>query len=101
MTRREVVLAALAAGDGASYSPVQIQKMLFLLDKNVAKALRSPHFHFKPYNYGPFDSAVYGEIEVLARENLAVIQPHLTWCLYVPTESGLKQGKKLLKELPK
>ena len=65
MDKNEVVLAALAAGDGAEHSPVQVQKLLFLIDKAVGTILGGPFFSFTPYHYGPFDAEVYQTLERL------------------------------------
>ena len=34
--RQKVVLAALAAEQSSSFAPVQVQKLFFLLDQNIA-----------------------------------------------------------------
>lgn len=65
--RQKLVLAALAAGTSSSeVTPVQAQKLLFLIDKNVASTVGGPHFRFEPYDYGPFDSAVYSDLDLLS-----------------------------------
>ena len=63
----DIVLAALAASKGAAHSPVQIQKLLFLLDRKLADRLEGPHFNFVAHNYGPFDRAIYDQLEELAK----------------------------------
>jgi uncharacterized protein len=66
MDRRDTVLAALAAaGANAWFSPVQVQKLLFLIDREVPAFVDGPHFAFAPYDYGPFDARVYGELDRL------------------------------------
>jgi hypothetical protein len=47
---------------------VQVQKLFFLLDENIAADLGGRQFSFEPYDYGPFDRAVYSELELLARQ---------------------------------
>lgn len=65
--RQELVLAALSAGQtNSELSPVQAQKLFFLIDQNVAGSLGGPLFNFEPYDYGPFDSAVYSELDWLS-----------------------------------
>ena len=66
MTREEFILAAMAPGANYCYSPVQVQKLLFLLDRQIPREVNGPHFHFEPYHYGPFDSSVYSQLEQLA-----------------------------------
>ena len=49
-----LVLAALAAGgENATFSPVQVQKLLFVLDREASPHIDGPHFNFIPYDYGP------------------------------------------------
>ncbi len=71
MGRKDVVLAVLSTSGGTEWTPVQVQKMFFLLDKKIPSAMGGPHFQFHPYDYGPFDSDVYAEIEGLATLGLA------------------------------
>lgn len=70
MERIEIMLAALGSGVHEEISPVQLQKMMFLIDRNVSKRLGGPFFDFKPYDYGPFDANVYSEFSVLAMNEL-------------------------------
>jgi hypothetical protein len=63
--RQRFVLAALATDASAKFAPVQVQKLFFLLDENLADVLGEPQFEFRAYDYGPFDKAVYRELEAL------------------------------------
>jgi hypothetical protein len=74
--RRNTILAALAAERGASFAPVQVQKLFYLLDENVADAVGGRLFDFKPYDYGPFDAAVYHELDALQRAGYVDIGWH-------------------------
>ena len=65
MDKNELVLAALATGEGAAFSPVQVQKLMFVLDREISQHTGGPHFAFEPYDYGPFDAAVYSTLEGL------------------------------------
>ena len=101
MNRNEIVLAALAASDGALHSPVQVQKLLFLIDRNLGKDIGGPYFNFQPYNYGPFDKVVYESLEDLANDGLVEIVTNRSWKEYVLTGVGQKSGKSILDRLPK
>ena len=66
MERKSLMVAALAAGgENASFTPVQVQKLFFLIDREASHFVDGPHFSFKPYDYGPFDREVYAELERL------------------------------------
>jgi hypothetical protein len=101
MDRRGVVLAALAPAMGAAHSPVQVQKILFLIDREIAKQVGGPHFNFQPYDYGPFDKDVYDALAMLAAQELVEIEaaPGYQWRRYRLTEKGQKEGGKLLASL--
>ena len=64
MDREAFVLMALASGGEKIYSPVQVQKLLFLLDDNIPDIVEGPHFAFEPYDYGPFDTAFWNNLRI-------------------------------------
>ena len=101
MERKDMVLAALAAGDGASLSPVQVQKLFFLIDKKLSSELNGPHFGFTPYHYGPFDKAVYGTLEALEELGyVEILRSSGGQRNYMPTDKGMELGRQRLGQLP-
>lgn len=68
--KQDVVLATLGSGAAEHFSPVQLQKALFLIDRNAGPQLGGPFFHFVPYDYGPFDVGVYQAYDALKRIQL-------------------------------
>jgi len=99
MKRKDFVLAVLAVGTGASHTPVQVQKLFFLIDKKLGERVSGPHFDFKPYFYGPFDPKVYQELENLAGKELVEIYHEGTTRNYKLTGKGQEKGEKVLAEL--
>ena len=101
MTREELVLAAMAASNGAVHTPVQMQKLLFLIEKSIPEHIGGPHFDFEPYDYGPFDPKVYWSLDTLASGGLVEVlsEPDLRWKKYKLTEFGIQQGKQVLSSL--
>ena len=100
MNRQEILLAALSAGGrGVSYDPVHVQKLMFLIDREVAGDVDGPHFNFRPYDYGPFDSTVYTELERMQRLGLTAIVIGY-YRSYGLTEEGYARGVALLETLP-
>ena len=99
MDRRGIVLAGLAAAGCTAHSPVQVQKLFFLIDRNIPDEIGGPLFDFQPYNYGPFDSDVYSVLEDLASESLVEIARVYTWREYRLTDEGLVRGKRILAQL--
>jgi DNA-binding PadR family transcriptional regulator len=103
--REEFVLLVLGLTNGAELSPVQLQKLFFLLDKNIGSSIGGPFFNFKPYHYGPFDKSLYQVIDKLAADGLVEItdeQPSSPRSFKI-TSVGIKKGKAELKrwQLPK
>lgn len=100
MTRSEILLAGLAAGgENATYTPVQVQKLFFLLDREASVALGGPFFKFVPYDYGPFDQGVYAGLDDLARQNMAAVQNTGRYRVYGLTQVGQAEGRQLLDKL--
>lgn len=100
MTRDELVLTAMAPGGGHRYTPVQIQKLLFLIDRQIPEQVGGPHFHFEPYHYGPFDRSVYDELYKLAERGLATVDRSGTLRTFTLTAEGVGRGTSILETLP-
>ncbi|MBF0567934.1 MAG: hypothetical protein HQK95_03615 [Nitrospirae bacterium] len=98
----DIVLAALAASNGADHSPVQIQKLLFLIDKKVSTRIEGPFFNFIPYDYGPFDRTIYDVLDNLSKEGQVdvVSYANLRWHKYRLTLDGQKKGEEVLNTFP-
>jgi hypothetical protein len=98
MDRRQIVLAGLAPARGEAFTPVQVQKLFFLIDERAHSVLGGKHFSFEPYHYGPFDAAVYREIEKLEREGFAEVMPAPSKT-YRLTAEGQRHAEAALTEL--
>ncbi len=102
MNRSDLMLAAMAAGAQSPLTPVQLQKLMFLLDQNVADDLGAPHFCFYAHSYGPFDPGVYEEVRSLSSNGLAQeVATTGTVRRYMLTEGGLHRGKQVLESIPR
>lgn len=100
MDRNDVVLAALAAaGNNITFTPVQIQKLMFLLDKEASHLVGGPHFDFKPYDYGPFDKNVYDTLETLSLIGNANITYNGRYKKYSLSAAGMREGLAQLEKL--
>jgi uncharacterized protein len=101
MQKQELVLAALAASNGAAHTPVQVQKLFFLLDRKIPSLVGGPHFNFNPDDYGPFDSDVYSVLESLERVGDVEIErvADLRKKMYRATPIGQEKGEALLSRL--
>src|SRR6266853_2035360 len=100
MDESGIVLAALAgAGENATFTPVQVQKLLFLIDREIPRLVGGPHFRFQPYDFGPFDSTVYEVLEALGRQGL-VYQGRARYQLWTLSPEGYRQGGRLLHAHP-
>jgi uncharacterized protein len=95
-------LAVLAAGPHVWFAPVQIQKLLFLVDRRIPTLIDGPFFKFVPYHYGPFDKRIYVLLEELEAEGYVKIQndPNFRRNSYALTEAGREKGKDHLNTFP-
>ena len=101
MQRKNLILAALAAGgEGADFTPVQVQKLFFLIDREAAPLVDGPHFDFEPYDYGPFDRSVYVELDALETLGFVRIASAGKYRRYALTADGFKAGSKYLSAFP-
>jgi uncharacterized protein len=100
MNRRDFALAALSGAQRQSLTPVQLQKLLFILDRNIGDRVAGSGFDFQPYHYGPFDRAVYSTLEQLASEGLAQISdPESSRRQYSLTDTGQELGDRMRSQL--
>jgi uncharacterized protein len=99
MKREDLLLAALSPAKGDFYTPVQVQKLLFLLDREIPDLIGGQHFNFQPYNYGPFDKAVYMVLESLSLEGMVEINEDAGWKRYRLTPLGQEKGNGLFETL--
>jgi hypothetical protein len=102
VNKNDVLLMALAAAGGDAYLPVQLQKLMFLLDRNLPRDLGAPFFEFRPYDYGAFDSGVYSVANALSLDGLVLIDrnPGTPIRTYAATKLGRETGAKMLNEIP-
>ena len=96
MDRRGILLAALASGSREEFSPVQLQKMMFLIDRNIGKALDGPFFNFEPYDYGPFDVGVYNEFSTIALQQLGEVSGYGSYRRYRLNDEGRSRAQEVL-----
>lgn len=74
LSREELVLAALAPAPSHRHTPVQVQKLLFLIDERIGALVGGKKFTFQPYDYGPFDKGVYQVLEQLSSQGFVEIE---------------------------
>lgn len=94
MSRRDWTLLVVGAGaPERGLTPLQLQKTLFLLGKNLPSAVNAagePYYEFRAYDYGPFDENVYHDAEHLEAEGLISIlrPPRTRFKQYLITPAG-------------
>ena len=100
MYKRQLLAGLAAGGENATFTPVQVQKLFFLLDREAAGLLEGPHFNFVPYDYGPFDRCVYSGLEDLSRQDLTRIHNTGRYRVYGLSQRGFQEGLNLLSQMP-
>jgi hypothetical protein len=101
MERSDWALLVIAAAKGEPFDPIQLQKALFLLGENLALNGKEDYYSFQPYNYGPFDKAVYADASSLAEKGYinAARMHGRSWSSYCVTPPGLSEAEKLRSKL--
>ena len=97
LTRQDWLLLALSKTPGGAMSPVQIQKSLFLFGQEVGGSISTKFYSFEPYDYGPFDAAIYVDLRRMTNEGLVRGEwsPGQSWKSYAITPSGRKAALRL------
>jgi hypothetical protein len=90
MRRENWTLLAICDAGESGLSPVQLQKTMFLLGREMSDAVGDGFYDFVPYNYGPFDARVYSDAEYLASKGLVDVgQPMgARWKTFRATAKG-------------
>ncbi len=103
MQPKDWALLVIGAAENRGLSPVQLQKVLFLLQRKFpADRLGESFYNFIPYNYGPFDVQIYYDAEKLEKEGLISITPSAEhrWKTYRVAPAGLRLASELRSEAP-
>jgi hypothetical protein len=105
MGRRDWNLLVLSSAYGDLLTPAQLQKILFLLGKNLPESVLGCDFYqFEPGAYGPFDATVFMDTQRLVDKGLARIflstRDSLGYGLFTATHAGMERARKLGAALP-
>ena len=71
--RIDILLKIITAAEGDPISPVQLQKVAFLVGQECADYLPQSYYKFVPYDYGPFSAKLYQDAELLEKQGLISI----------------------------
>ena len=100
MNKLDLLLTALAAGEKNEYTPVQIQKLMFLLDKNISNRIGGPFYNFRPYDYGPFDASIYEDLRELKKQGYISTSPsNRGWEKHQLTDLGLAKANEFTAQI--
>jgi hypothetical protein len=101
MERKYWTLLVISAAGSSGLSPVQLQKCLFLIAKNLPEEAGDGFYSFVPYNYGPFDPAIYTDAQLLIDEGLVTLArvAGKTWAYYVITPEGISTSERIRSEV--
>jgi uncharacterized protein len=102
LNKRDWNLLVVDSAGGDFISPLQLQKALFLIGKNISPRIGSDFYDFKPYNYGPFSLDIYKDIESLISDGdcKAHSKTGQSWTEFHITEQGRKKAEALYAQLP-
>ncbi len=92
MKRTDLLLKIITAANGKRLTPVQLQKVAFLLGEEFREAMPENYYSFRKYDYGPFSAEVYADAEKLERNGLIAISINSRggWREYSTTVDGIE-----------
>ena len=96
MNRRDWLLSAIAQAGDKGLSPIQIQKTMFLLRMEAGDCVGQGFYAFKPYNYGPFSSVIYKDVDLLVLSGVLREQHSGSYKIYVATTAGRNRVREYL-----
>ncbi len=77
-----------------------MQTLLFLIAREVPAGVGGPYFGFRPSRHGPFDRAVFDELDELGRTGEVEISENADWRAFALTEAGFQKGVAVASRLP-
>jgi hypothetical protein len=94
MERRDWALLAICAADGTPLGDAHLMKSLFLLGRNMPGEVGRGFYKFRPYKFGPYDSAVTRDAIDLGNSGLVSVSPgHSTAYTYTATDTGAQHAE--------
>jgi hypothetical protein len=93
MRRADWTLLAVTFANGNGLTPVQLQKSLFVLGRELPKEAGPDFYEFVAYDYGPFARSIYTDAQMLADAGLIAIGADKSGLrIYTPTLRGFEVG---------
>jgi hypothetical protein len=103
MNRQDWLLLVVAQGDAKPLQAVQLQKSLYLIQRNLGneRLHTDTYYEFINYDYGPFCLGIYQDAEKLRDLGLIEIrrEPYSSVKYYSATSAGKAKAQELLPEL--
>lgn len=102
MNRADWLLLIIAAAKGQPLTPVQMQKIPFLVSKDLYTHLPQDFYAFEPHDYGPFSNDISKDVTRLIEKGVVAfsINPVGYWKEYRVTEIGLATAQQLKTNIP-
>lgn len=100
MLPKDWTLLAIAAAEGRALKPVQLQKTLFIVGRELRDVVGPGFYQFRAYDYGPFSHEVYRDAELLELEQLVAIERPNRWNQYRATPDGIARAQDLSSGVP-
>lgn len=96
--RKDILLAMLALAGKCGYSSTELQKLIFLADKNCPEIFSNQRYVFSPDTFGPVAEQIFDDVQELSHARLAAIIAKRTHRYYATSE-GMKRGMEIFASL--
>jgi hypothetical protein len=100
MRRQDWLLLAIGSANDHRLSPVQLQKSLFVLGRELPDDVGSSFYEFQPYHYGPFDASIYRDAEYLGQQGLVSVLSGDGLRCYAITDAGQRRADEIRQLAP-
>lgn len=102
LSKQDWTLLVIDAAKPNTLTPLQLQKSLFLLGRNIPEAVKPNFYKFVPHNFGPFSKEIYGDVESLKNQGLIdeITKAGQNWPEYRISQTGIQQAEKIRALVP-
>ena len=75
MERKDLLILIVDAAGGGRFSPIQLQKSMFLASQAEYPELKEGSYEFEKHHYGPYSRKIHDDLAGLYTDGLVTLSP--------------------------